>query len=76
MPKANGEQLHTDDLRLALRGSLTVIGDRLEHFTRLMRATEDPEDAGEYLIAGVEALRPLIDKAVELANLLKQRRGH
>jgi len=76
MPKANGEQLDTDDLRLALRGSLTVIGDRLDHFARLMRATEDPEDAGEYLIAGVEALRPLIDKAVELANQLKQRSGH
>jgi hypothetical protein len=76
MPKGNGEQLDTDDLRLALRGSLTVIGDRLDHFTRLMRETEDPEDAGEYLIAGVEALRPLIDKAIELANVLKQRRGH
>jgi hypothetical protein len=74
MRKANGK-LATDDLRLALRGSLSVIGDRLDHFTRLMRATDDPEDAGEYLIAGVEALRPLIDKAVELANVLKQRRG-
>jgi hypothetical protein len=76
MPKGDGEQLDTDDLRLALRGSLTVIGDRLDHFTRLMRETDDPEDAGEYLLAGVEALRPLIDKAVELANLLKRRRGH
>jgi hypothetical protein len=76
MPKRDGSQLSTDDLRLALRGSLTVIGDRLDHFTKLMRATEDPEDAGEYLIAGVEALRPLIDKAIELANALKQRRGH
>ena len=75
MPKANGEQLDTDDLPGAAR-FLTVIGDRLDHFARLMRATEDPEDAGEYLIAGVEALRPLIDKAVELANQLKQRSGH
>ena len=76
MPKADGKRLSTDDLRLALRGSLTVIGDRLDHFTKLMRATENPEDASEYLIAGVEALRPLIDKAIELANALKQRRGH
>ena len=76
MPKRNGNQLGIDDVRLALRGSLTVIGERLDHFTRLMRETEDPEDAGEYLIAGVEALRPLIDKAVELANTLKQRRGN
>ena len=74
MPKGNGK-LATDDLRLALRGSLSVIGDRLDHFTWLMRATDDPEDAGEYLIAGDDALRPLIDKAVALANALKQRRG-
>jgi hypothetical protein len=76
MRKARGRQLSVDDLRLALRGSLTLIGDRLDHFTRLMRATDDPEDASEYLIAGVEALRPLIDKAIELANALKQRRSH
>ena len=76
MRKARGRQLSVDDLRLALRGSLTLIGDRLDHFTRLMRATENPEDASEYLIAGVEALRPLIDKAIELANALKQRRSH
>ena len=76
MRKVRGRQLNTDDLRLALRGSLTLIGDRLDHFTRLMRATDDPEDASEYLIAGVEALRPLIDKAIELANALKQRRSH
>jgi hypothetical protein len=75
MPKGNGK-LGTDDLQLALRGSLTLIGDRLDHFTRLMRATENPEDASEYLIAGVEALRPLIDKAIDLANALKHRRGH
>jgi hypothetical protein len=76
MRKVRGRQLNTDDLRLALRGSLTLIGDRLDHFTRLMRATDDPEDASEYLIAGVEALRPLIDKAIKLANVLKQRRSH
>jgi hypothetical protein len=76
MSKVNGKQLNTDDLRLALRGALVVIGDRLDHFTRLMRETDDPEDAGEYLVAGVEALRPLIDKAVILAKRLKQRRGN
>ena len=76
MRKARGSQLSADDLRLALRGSLTLIGDRLDHFTRLMRATDDPEDASEYLIAGVEALRPLIDRAIKLANVLKQRRSH
>jgi hypothetical protein len=75
MPKVDGKQLGTDDLRLALRGSLSVIGDRLDHFTRLMRETDDPEDASEYLLAGVEALRPMIDKAIELANSLKQRRN-
>jgi hypothetical protein len=76
MPKVDGKQLSTDDLQLALRGSLTVIGDRLDHFTKLMRATENPEDASEYLIAGVESLRPLIDKAIELATILRRRRGH
>ncbi|HET9597584.1 MAG TPA: hypothetical protein VFP65_18490 [Anaeromyxobacteraceae bacterium] len=76
MSKVDGKQLDTDDLRLALRGSLSVIGDRLDHFTRLMRETDDPEDAGEYLIAGVEALRPLIDKAIKLATEVKRRRRH
>ena len=74
MAKLEGKQLNTEDLRLALRGSLSVIGDRLDHFTRLLRATDDPEDASEYLIAGVDALRPVIDKAIELANVLKQKR--